>query len=272
MKFTGFGLEGALVGVSQEECSALAEESLVAIEEGRATLTPSAEVSGELSLCVKFPNEPVVSMATVSIASVDAQEVTNIINVPHRVFFTGAFVAAGDRVGVMVDGVCDRSLGGELDEAKSVLLTLNAIGRFQLCYRFSGFNAFVPVDVVVRVVMESLRYEPAFVVSGASNTLVAVIPAFNPEDTVTLNGVQGVSSVRDGQKVVSFSTMDLEEDTVTLVYKHAYAGQITMTLPVYRVALSEEGTYYNLATEVQVTGAGEEKVSRWRCSRCARAR
>lgn len=61
--------------------------------------------------------------------------------------------------------------------------------------------------------------------------------------------------------VVSFSTMDLEEDTVTMVYKHAYAGQITMTLPVYRVALSEEGTYYNLATDVQVTGAGVEKVS-----------
>lgn len=261
MTFSGVGLENTSVALAKEDCSSVPESAFTPIVSGVATLTPAADARGELLVCMQFPNEPVYALQTVAIASVDPQTITNIINVPHRITISGQYVAKGDRVGVMVDGVCDLSQGGVLDDNLSLLLKLSLLGRWTLCYKFAGYRSAIPVDITVNVVMETLEFYPAFVVSGASNELRVLIPAFNEEDTVTLEGVTGVSRVEEGVKIVSFSTMEFTEATATVVYKHAYAGTIERSLPVYTVSLSKEGAYFGLDEMVTVSGVGSEFIN-----------
>lgn len=55
--------------------------------------------------------------------------------------------------------------------------------------------------------------------------------------------------------------MEFTNSTVTMVYNHTYAGEISMTLPVYTVALNKKGSYFNQAEVVSVSGTGSESIN-----------
>ena len=261
---TGMGLENTSVALTDSECSSIEESAYVTLVNGQAAVTPASTASGEISACFKFPNETPVALKTVAIASIDSQTVTNIISIPHRIFFTGTYLAEGDIVGIMIDGNCELTRGGILETDHSTKIKIDTLGNYQLCYKFTGFASAIPINVFITVVNESLEYQPGFIVSGASNKLQVLIPAYNlGEDKILLDNVEGVMTEEDGKLYISFATRSFDEsmETVSIIYQHAFAtSTIIKTLPIYSIELDKQGTYVNTETTLILNGRGIENV------------